>query len=213
MTAMFDLDSPFRPDHFFDRARRKLRPLDAGRDSGGNDVVINPEYVPPRGFVSRDAAVLIPIVERENATVLMTRRTMALRKHPGQIAFPGGKIDPTDANAAAAALREAQEEIGLDPGLVQPIGRLDPYIAGTGYRIIAIVARVAPDHRLVLNPDEVDAAFEVPLSFLMSPRNHQTITREFDGVRHFLYEMPYDQHHIWGVTAGIIRGLYERLYE
>src|SRR5690606_22101441 len=119
--------------------------------SGGNDVVINPEYVPPRGFVSRDAAVLIPIVERENATVLMTRRTMALRKHPGQIAFPGGKIDPTDANAAAAALREAQEEIGLDPGLVQPIGRLDPYIAGTGYRIIAIVARVAPDHRLVLN--------------------------------------------------------------
>jgi 8-oxo-dGTP pyrophosphatase MutT (NUDIX family) len=213
MTAALDLDNPFQPDHFFDRARRKLRPLDAGRDSGGNDVVINPEYVPPRGFVSRDAAVLIPIVERDNATVLMTRRTMALRKHPGQIAFPGGKIDPTDANAAAAALREAQEEIGLDPRLVQPIGRLDPYIAGTGYRIIAIVARVAPDHRLVLNPDEVDAAFEVPLSFLMSPRNHQTITREFDGVRHLLYEMPYDQHHIWGVTAGIIRGLYERLYE
>ena len=213
MTVAFDLENPFRPDHFFERARDRLRPLDAGRGAGDNGRVINPEYVPPRGFVTREAAVLIPVVERDTATVLMTRRTMQLRKHPGQIAFPGGKIDPTDASAAAAALREAQEEIGLDPGLVEPIGRLDPYIAGTGYRITAIVARVAPDHRLLLNPDEVDAAFEVPLSFLMSPRNHQTITREFDGVRHLLYEMPYDQHHIWGVTAGIIRGLYERLYE
>lgn len=207
------IDDPFVPDHFFSRARQLLRPLDAGRDSGDNDaVVINPEFIPPRGFVPRDAAVLIPVVERSHATVLMTRRTMQLRKHAGQIAFPGGKIDPTDANAAAAALREAQEEIGLDPRLVEPIGRLDPYIAGTGYRITAIVARVAPDHRLVLNPDEVDAAFEVPLSFLMSPENHQTISREFDGVRHLLYEMPYDEYHIWGVTAGIIRGLYERLY-
>lgn len=213
MTAAIDRASPFTPDHFFERARDRLRPLDAGRETSDQGLVINPEYVPPRGFVSREAAVLIPVVERDNATVLMTRRTMQLRKHPGQIAFPGGKIDPTDASAAAAALREAQEEIGLDPGLVEPIGRLDPYIAGTGYRITAIVARVAPEHRLVLNPDEVDAAFEVPLSFLMSPRNHQTITREFDGVRHLLYEMPYDQHHIWGVTAGIIRGLYERLYE
>jgi 8-oxo-dGTP pyrophosphatase MutT (NUDIX family) len=213
MTVALDLDSPFRADHFFERARDRLLPLDAGRDAVDENVVINPEYVPPRGFVSRDAAVLIPVVERSDATVLMTRRTMQLRKHPGQIAFPGGKIDPGDASAAAAALREAQEEIGLDPRLVEPIGRLDPYIAGTGYRITAIVARVAPEHRLILNPDEVDAAFEVPLSFLMSPRNHQTITREFDGVRHLLYEMPYDQHHIWGVTAGIIRGLYERLYQ
>ncbi|WP_018183740.1 CoA pyrophosphatase [Kaistia granuli] len=208
-----DFDNPFRPDHFFSRARQLLRPLDQGPDAGDNEVVINPEFIPPRGFVSRDAAVLIPIVERRNATVLMTRRTMQLRNHAGQIAFPGGKIDPTDANAAEAALREAQEEIGLDPHLVEPIGRLDPYIAGTGYRIIAVVARVAPEHQLVLNPDEVDAAFEVPLSFLMSPQNHQTITREFDGVRHLLYEMPYDEHHIWGVTAGIVRGLYERLYQ
>jgi 8-oxo-dGTP pyrophosphatase MutT (NUDIX family) len=214
MTAAIDIDSPFRPDHFFDRARHRLRPLEAAGGLGdGLDVVINPEYVPPRGFAPREAAVLIPIVERDSATVLMTRRTMQLRKHPGQIAFPGGKVDPTDADAAAAALREAQEEIGLDPHLVQPIGRLDPYIAGTGYRITAVVARVAPDHNLVLNPEEVDAAFEVPLAFLMNPRNHQAITREFDGVRHLLYEMPYAQHHIWGVTAGIIRGLYERLYE
>jgi len=211
--TQFDIDDPFRPDHFFNRARKLLRPLDLGHDSGPDRHVINPEFVPPKGFVSREAAVLIPVVERKTATVLMTRRTMQLRKHPGQIAFPGGKIDPTDVNATAAALREAQEEIGLDPALVEPIGGLDPYIAGTGYRITAIVARVAPDHHLVLNPAEVDATFEVPLSFLMTPENHQTISREFDGVRHSLYEMPYDEHHIWGVTAGIIRGLYERLFQ
>lgn len=208
-----DFEDPFRPDHFFTRARQLLRPLNAGPEAATDPVVINPEFIPPKGFIQRDAAVLIPIVERNQATVLMTRRTMHLRKHAGQIAFPGGKIDPTDANATAAALREAQEEIGLDPALVEPIGGLDPYIAGTGYRIIAIVARVAPDHHLVLNPAEVDATFEVPLSFLMTPENHQTISREFDGVRHSLYEMPYDDHYIWGVTAGIIRGLYERLFQ
>jgi 8-oxo-dGTP pyrophosphatase MutT (NUDIX family) len=206
-------DDPFRPDQFFERARQRLLPLEHPLVADPNEIVINPEFVPPKGFVWREAAVLIPIVERSTATVLMTRRTMQLRKHPGQIAFPGGKIDPTDADATAAALREAQEEIGLDPALVEPIGGLDPYIAGTGYRITAIVARVAPDHHLVLNPAEVDATFEVPLSFLMTPENHQTISREFDGVRHSLYQMPYDEHHIWGVTAGIIRGLYERLFQ
>ena len=207
-----DFEDPFRPDHFFDRARKLLLPLETPLAARPNEAVINPEFIPPRGFISRDAAVLIPIVERSTATVLLTRRTLQLRKHAGQIAFPGGKIDPTDADATAAALREAQEEIGLDPAMVEPIGGLDPYIAGTGYRITAIVARVAPDHHLVLNPAEVDATFEVPLSFLMTPENHQTISRDFDGVRYSLYEMPYDQHHIWGVTAGIIRGLYERLF-
>ena len=211
--TQYEDDDPFRPDHFFERARQRLLPLEHPLVADPNEIVINPEFVPPKGFVWREAAVLIPIVERSTATVLMTRRTMKLRKHPGQIAFPGGKIDPTDADATAAALREAQEEIGLDPALVQPIGGLDPYIAGTGYRITAIVARVAPDHHLVLNPAEVDATFEVPLSFLMTPENHQTISREFDGVRHSLYQMPYDEHHIWGVTAGIIRGLYERLFQ
>jgi len=211
--TQFGDDDPFRPDHFFERARQRLLPLEHPLVANPNEIVINPEFVPPKGFVWREAAVLIPIVERSTATVLMTRRTMQLRKHPGQIAFPGGKIDPTDQDATAAALREAQEEIGLDPALVEPIGGLDPYIAGTGYRITAIVARVAPDHHLVLNPAEVDATFEVPLSFLMTPENHQTISREFDGVRHSLYQMPYDEHHIWGVTAGIIRGLYERLFQ
>jgi 8-oxo-dGTP pyrophosphatase MutT (NUDIX family) len=205
-------NDPFRPSVFFPHARLRLAPLAPGGGIVEGESVLNPEFHPPAGFKARPAAVLIPVVGRDEPTLLMTRRTATLRKHAGQIAFPGGSIDPEDADAAAAAIREAQEEIGLDPALVEPIGRLDPYIAGTGFHITPVVARVDPRHQLVLNPHEVDLAFEVPLAFLMSPRNHHIGSREFDGVRHSFYEMPYDDHYIWGITAGIIRGLYERLF-
>jgi len=210
MTLMAD-DDRFLPDHVFAVAKRRLLPV-SDVAGGASEPVINADFKPPRGFRARPAAVLIPIVARERPTVLMTRRTARLRQHAGQIAFPGGAVDPEDVDAAAAALREAEEEIGLDPRLVQPLGRLGPYIAGTGYHITPVVARVEPSFRLVLNPDEVEAAFEVPLSFLMTPENHRQGSREWDGTRHFFYEMPYDEHYIWGITAGIIRGLYERLF-
>jgi len=205
-------DDLFRPDRFFAQARRRLSPIALGGGIVEGERVINPEFLPPFGFRPRAAAVLIPVVDRDAPTVLMTRRTATLRSHAGQIAFPGGKIDPGDADAAAAAIREAQEEVGLDPALVEPLGRLDPYIAPTGFHITPVVARVDPGHRLVLNPQEVDLAFEVPLAFLMSPANHRIGSRDFDGVRHSFYEMPFDEHYIWGITAGIIRGLYERLF-
>ena len=160
----------------------------------------------------RPAAVLIPVVAREEPMVLLTQRTAHLRDHAGQISFPGGKIDKTDASPLAAALREADEEIGLAPQLVEPLGYLDLYLTTFGYRIVPTVARVAPDFSLTLNRDEVDDAFEVPLSFLMSPDNHQRKSRDWNGLTRHFYEMPYGERYIWGATAGILRNLYERIY-
>ncbi|MBZ9936457.1 CoA pyrophosphatase [Mesorhizobium sp. BR1-1-16] len=208
MTVVVE-DDRFRPDRVFSRVQRLLIPISG---SGVAERVLNPEFHPPHGFRPKAAAVLIPIVARETPTVLMTQRTTRLRKHAGQISFPGGQIDPDDAGVAEAAMREAEEEVGLDPRLVEPLGLLDPYIAPTGYHITPVVARVDPALQLRLNPDEVEAAFEVPLAFLMTPENHRRGSREWDGARHFFYEMPYDEHYIWGITAGIIRGLYERVF-
>jgi 8-oxo-dGTP pyrophosphatase MutT (NUDIX family) len=161
---------------------------------------------------TKPAAVLVPIVERGEAMVLLTLRTADLTSHAGQIAFPGGKIDPNDETPRAAALREAQEEIGLDARLIDPIGYLDLYLTFSGFRILPLVARVDPDYRLTLNQAEVAEAFEVPLAFLMTPDNHLHKTRDWKGIMRNYYEMPYGERLIWGVTAGILRNLYERIY-
>jgi 8-oxo-dGTP pyrophosphatase MutT (NUDIX family) len=155
----------------------------------------------------------MPVVAREGgATMLLTQRTSHLSAHAGQIAFPGGKIEPFDATPAAAALREAQEEIGLDPARVETIGYLAPYLTRTGFRIIPVLGRVDPDHTLKLNHQEVEEAFEVPLDFLMTPANHRRGTRVLLGAPRYFYEMPFEERYIWGVTAGIIRTLYERVF-
>lgn len=160
----------------------------------------------------RAAAVLVPVVDRPEPTVLLTLRTEHLSSHAGQIAFPGGRIDPGDVSPLAAALREAEEEIGLDRALVEPLGYSDLYMSGTGYRIVPAVARVSPDFRLTINPDEVADTFEVPLAFLMGPENHQLHSREWRGMMRTYYAMPFGDRYIWGVTAGILRNLYARLY-
>jgi 8-oxo-dGTP pyrophosphatase MutT (NUDIX family) len=145
--------------------------------------------------------------------VLLTLRTGDLSSHAGQIAFPGGKIDPHDETPLDAAVREAHEEVGLDRTLVDPIGYLDLYLTFSGFRILPAVARVAPDYVLRINPKEVADAFEVPLAFLMAPGNHQRLSRETRGVMRQYYAMPYQERYIWGVTAGILRNLYEKLYQ
>ncbi|MER8566229.1 CoA pyrophosphatase [Mesorhizobium sp. M0924] len=161
----------------------------------------------------RDAAVLIPVVDHgRDATVLLTKRAEKLRSHSGQVAFPGGTIDPTDATPEAAALRETFEEIGLGQDRIEIIGRMPDYVAGSGYRIAPVLAIVEPGFTLSLNSDEVDAAFEVPLSFLMDPANHTRDSRMWNDLEWFFYDMPYGGQRIWGVTAGILRTLYERLY-
>lgn len=161
----------------------------------------------------RPAAVLIAVIDRPEPGVILTQRTSHLPNHPGQIAFPGGSIDPEDASPAAAALREAQEEIGLDPQLVEPIGYIDLYLTFSGYRILPLVARVATDYAMTLNAHEVEDAFEVPLAFLMDAQNHALHSREWKGLMRRFYAMPYGDRYIWGVTAGILRNLYERIYE
>lgn len=162
---------------------------------------------------ARPAAVLVPIISRpERPTLLLTQRPVAMRQHSGQIAFPGGKIDETDDGPLGAALREAAEEIGLEAETVTPLGYLPPYFSTTGYRITPVVAEVTPAHRLTLNPEEVSDAFEVPFDFLMQPANHRLEGREWKGAFRHYYAMPYGDRHIWGVTAGIIRMLWRRLY-
>jgi 8-oxo-dGTP pyrophosphatase MutT (NUDIX family) len=174
----------------------------------------NPQRPPSTDLVRpRPAAVLIGLVAYpDEIRVILTQRTAALRVHSGQIAFPGGKIDARDQSPIAAALREAQEEIGLDPRHVEPLGTLDPYVTGTGFHIVPVVAKVAAPVAFRINPEEVDEAFEVPFAFLMDSANHALHHGVVEGKMRQFHAMPYGARNIWGVTAGILRNLYERLY-
>lgn len=161
----------------------------------------------------RDAAVLVPVVDRgDDASVILTKRTEKLRSHSGQIAFPGGRIDPEDRSPEDAALRETEEEIGIGREFVSVLGRMPDYVSGSGFRIVPVLGIVRPDFMMTLNRDEVDDAFEVPLSFLMDPANHNRESRVWQERERYFYSMPFGERYIWGVTAGIIRTLYERLY-
>ena len=203
---------------FFDRARARLRfDIPAG--------LTDPSLIPVSGDQGTDrmleilareqpirpAAVLIPLVDHPQPTVLLTQRAAHLNDHAGQISFPGGKIDATDVSPLDTALREADEEIGLSREFVDPIGYLDLYGTSFGFRILPTVARVRPGFRLRINQSEVDDAFEVPLAFLMNPANHQMHSKEFRGMERSYYAMPYEDRYIWGATAGILRVLYERI--
>jgi 8-oxo-dGTP pyrophosphatase MutT (NUDIX family) len=208
-----------RADDFFGRARARLKlevppaltdPLAQGVRRG--DLDLDPALWERAGVsATKPASVLIPIVDRSKPTVLLTQRTADLASHAGQVAFPGGKIEPSDDSPMAAALREATEEVGLAPVLVEPIGYLDLYLTFSGFRILPTVARVEPQFTLTLNPSEVTEAFEVPLDFLMNPENYQRKTRDWKGIAREYYAIPFGDRYIWGITAGILHNLYERI--
>lgn len=160
----------------------------------------------------RHAAVLIPIVAQASLGVILTERTEHLPSHAGQIAFPGGKVETYDAGPLAAALREAREEIALDPAFIEPLGFLPPYRTGTGFIITPAVALVRPGFKLVRDPAEVADVFEVPFAFLMDEANHRIESRIWKGTERRFYAMPYGERYIWGATAGILRALYQRLF-
>jgi len=203
---------------FFERARLRLnRDVPPGLTDLNAEVKIRgdldlePELWIKAGVnATKPAAVLVPVVARPEPQVLLTQRTPELKSHSGQIAFPGGRIEPGE-GPLAAALREAHEEIGLESKFVEPIGYLDLYLTFSGFRILPLVAHVDPDYALKVNPSEVADAFEVPLQFLMTPGNHQRLKRDWNGIERQYYAMPFHDRYIWGVTAGILRNLYERI--
>ncbi|MBL8665974.1 MAG: CoA pyrophosphatase [Rhodospirillales bacterium] len=154
------------------------------------------------------AAVLVPLIERpDGLTVLFTQRTSHLAHHAGQVSFPGGHIEPEDGGPAETALRETEEEVGLDRSHVRIVGRLDTYVTRTGFAVTPVVGMVAPPFTLRPDPHEVAEIFEVPLDFLLDPSNHERCSAEFEGRTRFFWAMPYGRHFIWGATAGMVINL------
>lgn len=174
----------------------------------GSQSLVRP-YLPAAPIA---AAVLVPIVDREEGlSVLLTQRSAQLKNHAGQISFPGGRVEPTDAGPLAAALRETEEEIGLSRQHVELVGYMEPHLIMSGFWVTPVVGFVRPGFELKLNPREVDSTFEVPLAHILDQANHRARERHLGEMTLQVYDIPYGQHHIWGATAGMLMALYRLL--
>jgi 8-oxo-dGTP pyrophosphatase MutT (NUDIX family) len=176
----------------------------AERPRGDHD--LNPGFLPTK--TPTQAAVLVPLILRpDGVQVMLTQRTAHLTDHAGQISFPGGRAEPEDKDSIATALREAQEEVGLPPERVRVLGRLDNYVTSTGYEVAPVVGLIQPPFPVTPDPNEVAEVFEVPLAFLVDPRNHEQHSREFQARKRQFYVLPYQDRYIWGATAGMLVNL------
>ena len=199
-------------DDFLSRASDRLDPIQGrGRLPEVGDL----DFVDEDRMTSiRAAAVLIPVIPRRSGpTALLTQRPDTMASHPGQVAFPGGKVDQVDTDEVAAALREAEEEVGVVPDHVELIARSAPYGTGTAFRITPVLGVLPADFQPRPDPTEVADVFEAPLDFLFNTANHQVGETFYKGKNRQYIEMPWKGFRIWGVTAGIIRDLYANLYE
>ncbi len=185
--------------------------LGAALAAGGSANLLPGDGIPFEGSEHTPAAVLVAITDRAAPGVLLTLRTDHLRTHAGQVAFPGGRIDPTDGGPVAAALREAEEEIGLPPAAVTVVGTADPYRTVTGYEVLPVIGVIPPDLPLAPHEHEVAAIFEAPLAHLLDPANHLLRTAEWRGAARTFYEIPWQDRRIWGATAAMIVNLSRRL--
>lgn len=190
------------------RVRRAL----AGCAPASSDYDLNPGVTLPEGRRLRPAAVLMPIMETgRGARVILTKRSARLKHHPGQVAFPGGGIDDSDADAAAAALRESHEEIGLQPDTVEILGPLPPHETVTAYSVTPFVGLIRTPFTPVPEAGEVAEVFSVPLSFLLNPDSYRVERRRWRGTWRAYYVAPYGPYYIWGATARMLKGLAERV--
>jgi 8-oxo-dGTP pyrophosphatase MutT (NUDIX family) len=199
-------------DQFCDRAAHVLRPDAPVTWDLSDDAMNSKAQMIPEGIVPKAAAVLVGVLENQGPCVLLTQRHGNLSNHAGQVAFPGGRLDSGE-TPLLAALREAEEETGLDRRFVEPLGYLDGYLTVTGYFIIPVVARILPGFGFTPQADEVDDIFDVPLSFLLDPLNRETQSREWNGMTRYYYVYPYQKRHIWGATAGMIKNLSDRFQD
>ncbi|WP_425050996.1 CoA pyrophosphatase [Psychromarinibacter sp. S121] len=189
----------------------RLRAAAGAAGAESSDFDLNPEFR-PAGVKLRPAGVLVPVIAGPNgAEVILTKRSSALKHHPGQIAFPGGKVDPGDDGPVGAALREAHEEIGLDPANVEVLGTLPPHETVTSFRVTPVLARIRDEFTEIPEPGEVEEVFRVPFAHVTDPSRFQIQSRRWQGRSRSYFVVPYGPYYIWGATARMLRVLAERL--